>query len=345
MMYPKTQKVIHDYLEDKVMPGVSYAFIKADQIEKYTLGYAQIVPEQELLREEMLFDVASLTKVICTTTMVLKLIEEGKIGVDDSLQTHLPAFQDSQVTIRHLLTHTSAIDPFIKNRDQLDAQELRHAMLRLSSSKQRGQEVVYTDTGTVLLGFMLEEIAQTDLHTLFQKEILNPIGMTASTFKPKKELAVPTEIRGERGLIRGEVHDPKAFTLQADCGSAGLFASLDDCLIFSQMILNKGKLANGDIFLKATTIESLLMDQTPSGNLGRSLGWDLKRTEKDQRPLLFHTGYTGTFLLLDVERKHGFIFLSNRVHPIDYRKEYLQKRDYLVATYLKESAFNSGNLL
>ena len=339
-MYPKTQQVIANFLTENVMPGVSYAFIKEGQVATYTAGYAQLEPEKEVLTPAMLFDVASLTKVICTTTLVLKLVEQKYLTVEDRLQKYLPEFQDPQVTIRQLLTHTAAINADIENRDQLTAAELKSAMLKLKSTAERGQSVVYTDTGTVLLGFMLEKIYQQNLHLLFQQKILEPLGMKASTFTPTRALAVPTEVHLTRGLIRGEVHDPKAYTLQADCGSAGLFTNLADCLLFVNMLLNDGKLPTGEPFLTKATVQGLLRDQTPTNHLKRSLGWDLKRSLADQHPLLFHTGYTGTFLLIDISEGTAFIFLSNRVHPKDYRKEYLQKRDYLVATYLAESAFN-----
>lgn len=339
MIYPKTQMKIKEYMHDDIFKGAVYAFIQKEDEEIKAIGLAQVVPFSKEMDRNLLFDVASLTKVICTTTVILQLVEEGVIELDDSLIHYLPSFQDSKVTIRHLLTHTSAIDSYIPQRDCLSAKELRQAFYQLKSTEKIGQEVVYTDTGMILLGFLLEEYFQEDLQIIFKKRVLQPLEMNDSTFGPVSPTkTVPTEMHPIRGLIHGEVHDPKAYTLGRHCGSAGLFANITDLLLFVHMLLKKGHLPNNDIFLKEETVKELLKDQTPTGNLNRSLGWDLKNDLKTKQPLLFHTGYTGTFMLIDVLNQEAFIFLSSRVHPEDNRDVYLEKRDQIVSTYLKEKA-------
>lgn len=336
-MFPKTQSYIKQLVAAQSLPGVSYAFIQGDQRETQTYGYAQLIPTKEKLTDQLLFDVASLTKVICTTSLILKLVEQEKIKIDDSLVMHLPEFADDKVTLRHLLTHTSDLNPYIKNRDQLSAVELKAALLKLQSGEARGEKVTYTDTGMLLLGFLIEKFYGKPVQYVFQTEVLEPLEMEHSGFPPLAPAqCVATENQPVRGLIRGEVHDPKAHTLGAHCGSAGLFTNVADLLPFVQMYLNKGKTESGELFLQEATIQTLLQDWTPTKAHARSLGWDLKSELKDQTPLLFHTGYTGTFLLIDIANQEAFIFLSNRVHPVDHREAYLKERDQLIEIFLKE---------
>lgn len=333
-MYPETRKIIQKLIEEKIIPGTSYGFIEGDKQYRYREGYAAVYPDKEAIQENQLYDVASLTKVMMTTTVILQLIEEGKVRLDEAVQTYLPDFSSPKVTIRHLLTHTSAIKGYIPNRDALAEEELKKSILQLPVEDAIGKQVVYTDTGMILLGFLIEEVEGEMLTKVFEKRVLQPLNLMDSSFHPDHpRRCAPTELHPKRGLIRGEVHDPKAYVLGDHCGSAGLFSSLNDCLKFAQMILKKGEL-DGVRILQQQTVEKLMKDWTPTGDLKRSLGWNLKGIE--ERPVLFHTGFTGTFMLLDVYQNKAFIFLSNRVHPKSDTPVYLKKRDEVVNSYLLE---------
>ncbi|MCB5951861.1 beta-lactamase family protein [Enterococcus sp. BWT-B8] len=334
-MYERTKKLISHYLDEGVFPGASFAFIRGESIEETTIGAAQIFPVREKLTAALLFDVASLTKVICTTTVVLQLVEEKKLCIDETLKKYYPFFQDGRLTIRHLLTHTSDINTFIPNRDQLSQKELIEAYIRIQSGEKLGKESKYTDAGTILLGFMLEELLGKPVIEIFKERVLLPLQMMNSCFLPDDPFkTVPTEDHPVRGLIRGQVHDPKAFVLAEHSGNAGLFTNLEDLEKFVSMYLNRG-VYNGKRMLKEETILELLQDHSFVENHKRSLGWDLKWS-REQTPYLFHTGYTGTFILMDILKKEAFIFLSNRVHPSDRREEYIAKRDQLLQLYLEE---------
>lgn len=242
-MYKKTKQKIHEYLHLGVFPGVSFALIQQGKIETETLGLAQIFPEKEVLSSNVLFDVASLTKVICTTTVVLQLLESKQLSIDDAVSQHLTGFEDDKITIRHLLTHTADISTYIKNRDQLEKEELKAAYYKVRSGENLGKKAVYTDAGTIILGFMLEEMLQQTAVQLFQERVLIPLNMRHSVFLPDDpKIIVPTENHPQRGLIRGETHDPKAFRLAEHAGNAGLFSNLEDILSFVQMYLNKGRI-------------------------------------------------------------------------------------------------------
>lgn len=336
-MYSKTKALIKKQLNEGVFPGVAFAFIEKEKIEEIVLGKKMLVPQPEELQKNSLFDVASLTKVVCTTSVILRLVEQGRLDLDAPLKKYLSAFENQQITLRHLLTHTSDIQTWIENRNQLNKEELKKAYLKLQPGKNLGKVVQYTDAGTILLGFMLEEIYQKTAVEIFYTEVLAPLGMKNSLFLPAEKVKskiVPTEVLADGTVLQGITHDPKARILKEEAGNAGLFTNLADLEIFAQMYL-----ADGKDYLKKETIALLLTDQTPQHDGKRSLGWDLKYTQDEQkRPLLFHTGYTGTFLLLDPNENSGFIFLSNRVHPHDNRSLYLAKRDEILALYLKEKA-------
>ncbi|MFV0557601.1 MAG: serine hydrolase domain-containing protein [Enterococcus sp.] len=334
-MYEKTKALIEAKRQASVFPGVVVCFLEGTTQETCVLGQKALEPSVETMTRDDLFDVASLTKVVCTTTVVLKLWEQGELVIDAPLQRYLPAFENPQITLRHLLTHTSDIQTWIENRDQLNAAQLRAAYLTLAPGEQLGEDVKYTDAGTILLGFMLEEIYGKSAVEIFTAEVLTPLNMTASTFFPKAlPQVVPTEKQKDGSVLRGVTHDPKARVLAEHAGNAGLFTNLDDLTTFVKMYLNFGR-SGEQSFLKETTIAALFGDQTPTKTGQRSLGWDLKYS-LDHRPLLFHTGYTGTFLVIDVTKQSALIFLSNRVHPHDYRESYLRHRDEILATYLQE---------
>lgn len=334
-MYPKTQQIINEMLTENIIPGVSFSFIKGNKSQQYHEGLASLYPKNEPLKPNMQYDVASLTKVICTTTLILQLWEAGKFQLDTPINQLLTIFQDPRITIRHLLTHTSDIDGFIPNRDQLSASALKKAILNLKGGPFVGEKMKYTDTGFILLGFVIEALTGRNVWENAEERVLIPLKMEDSTFAPvDPKRCIPTENHTQRGLIRGVVHDPKGYTLKEHCGSAGLFSTLNDIETFiTQLFFN-----DHPSVLKRETIEGLIHDFTPTGTDGRSLGWIYlsATTYGTTHATLMHTGYTGTFIVLDIIKQEAFIFLSNRVHPTADNQIYLDYRSKLVQTYLTE---------
>lgn len=335
-MYPKTVQLIQEKMPT-VFPGAVLRFIAGETQETHVFGQAALLPKTEPMTKDHLFDLASLTKVVCTTSVLLKLWDQGKIEMEAPLTRWLPAFKDDQVTIKHLLTHTAAINTWIPHRDQLDAAALRKAYLQLESSDTIGQTVSYTDTGTILLGFLLEELYQKPVTEIFQEEVLTPLGMKNSGFPPfppsQLPMIVPTQQQPDGSILRGITHDPKARVLGNHAGNAGLFSTVDDLTLFVQLLLANGQ-QQGAPFFSEKVMQALAHRQTPESTKPRTYGWDLLGAPYQ----LFHTGYTGTFLAVDIPNKKAFIFLSNRVHPVDHRESYLGHRDEILQCYLKETA-------
>lgn len=340
--YPKTQAFVKELITEKTIPGGSFAFIEPEDTKIHRVGYAAVFPEKESILENELYDLASVTKVMMTATLILQLLEKDELAIDDSVAKYLPEFSQPQVTIRHLLTHTSALDGYIENRDALSREELSEALLHLSIGENFGKEVVYTDTSMILLGFIIEKVTNQTLIDVFKERISKPLQLKHTTFKPADPLmCAPTENHPVRGLIRGEVHDPKAFVLYPHCGSAGLFSSVEDVVTFSQMMLHEGSWQGAQI-LEAATVKSLMQDWTPTGELNRSLGWAFFSSADESNPkrYLLHTGFTGTVVVLDLFNKTGFVFLSNRVHVQNDTPYYLKRRNQLIRTYIAENEEN-----
>ncbi|KRM22383.1 serine hydrolase domain-containing protein [Latilactobacillus graminis] len=335
MQFEQTVQQIKTLVDEAIVPGVSYAIIENQQVFTNVIGDAELLPQKIPLEADQLYDLASLTKVIGTTTLILRLLEKGRLSLWTKVHSILPTFKDRRVTILHLLTHTSDLRGYIANRNQLSAAELKKALLtQLTVGPDLGTKIVYTDIGMLYLGWIIETIYQKPVQDLIQELVLTPLKMQASTFYPQKELAVPTELTTDRGLIKGTVHDPKTMILKNHSGAAGLFAPLKDVVRFAQFQLGQLKLEHPPV--SQASIKSLYHDWTPR-HLGRSLGWDLRFNGQNQHALIYHTGFTGTCILLDRQRQTGMVILSNRIHPTADNHIFLDRRDAIVAQFIAEN--------
>ncbi|GAB2023437.1 serine hydrolase domain-containing protein [Pseudolactococcus yaeyamensis] len=320
-------ELVKAYVASGIFPGASFAIVNGSDIQKYIIGYNRLKPEPVPLQAEMAYDLASVSKVVGTGTLMIDLILSGQLGLDELLITHYPEFKGrgrTSLTIRQLLTHTSGIDPFIENRNSLGYDELRTALNQVSVTM--AKTFHYTDVNFILLGFMLEAIYGQDLADILQEQVFKPFKMSRTGFiAPDKTVATAWD------LPRGLVHDPKAQILGRHTGSAGLFSDLDDLIAFSQA------------YFANPAYHDLLQDYAQADK-PRSLAWDLvgldllsnsKTAQTVLGQWLLHTGYTGTFILLNLKTRQAVIFLSNRVHLQDNRKQWLIDRDRLIQAFLE----------
>lgn len=269
-----------------------------------------------------LYDLASLTKVIATTTMAMILVDEGKLDLDRPVRDFLPDFHGpgkDAVTVRHLLTHSSglpAVAPLYKEIQGKKAY-LQHIQA-MDLEYPPGSRSVYSDLGIILLGEILEQTAGQSLETFVRERVLDPLGMRDTMFRPPAKLrprVAPTEFDPWRGrLIQGEVHDENTFALGGIAPHAGLFGTAPDLARFAQMLLT------GQRIVSRKTID-LFTHRAGIPNSDRALGWDTKSAEGSSAGTLFsrrsfgHTGFTGTSIWMDPERNLFVILLTNRVHP------------------------------
>ncbi len=276
---------------------------------------------------DTLYDLASLTKVVATTTMAMILVDEGRLDLDRPVQELLPGFQGpgkEAVTMRHLLSHSSGLDAVAPLYKQLRGQQaFVERIEKMDLVYPTGSRSTYSDLGVILLGEILERTAGQPLEAFVRERILAPLGMRETLFKPPAELwprIAPTERDPWRGrLVHGEVHDENAFAMGGVAPHAGLFGTAGDLARFAQMMLNGGVL-DGRRIVSRETVE-LFTRKAGIPSSDRALGWDTKSAEGSSAGTLFsprsfgHTGFTGTSMWIDPERQLYVILLTNRVHP------------------------------
>jgi CubicO group peptidase (beta-lactamase class C family) len=271
---------------------------------------------------ETIYDLASLTKVVATTTAAMILWEEGRLRLDAPVAAYIPEFtggEKNRVTVRQLLTHQSGL-PAGRNlwRIARTPAEARKAVIETSLARKPGTRVVYSDLGMDMLAFVVETAAGEKLDTFLEKRVYGPLGMTNTFFRPARTLVTriaPTEVSPPRGYrIRGEVHDENAFALGGVAGHAGLFSTAADLSVFAQMMLNGGEY-NGVRIVADSTVK-LFTRRTAET---RALGWDTADGQGGSGQFLSsrafgHTGFTGTSIWIDPEREMFVVLLTNRVH-------------------------------
>ena len=327
-------KKIEDFMKDGVFPGFSLAFIEKGEVTKCFGGTLTNNEHSKLVKDGFFYDLASVTKAFVTSTLLVQMVEKREMNLDESIIKWFPK-ADERVTLRHLITHTSGLWGYIENRNELAPDELIEALSTLPVTETFYHTVKYTDTGFVLAGIILEKEFGKPIADLFDERIARPLKLTASYGPLPSEYCVPTGFEERRGrLLQGEVHDPKASILQRRCGSAGLFATLDDCITLVQLYLNDGKLGDFE-YCSTEMMQSLLKDWTPTRQAGRSLGWDMDRV--GEQIWLRHTGFTGTTVLMNLGTKQGMILLTNRIYQYEDTPSYNRLREELIQIYEHEA--------
>jgi CubicO group peptidase (beta-lactamase class C family) len=273
--------------------------------------------------EHTLWDLASLTKVVGLTSVMMQLVEQGTVSLDAPLQQYLPEWtgrNKERVTVRHLLTHTSGL-PAFKAYDQQthDPDSLAKLMFGTALDTVPSARMVYSDIGAYMLGRLVERMCGKTLDECVRLRLTAPLGMTETMFRPSPSLLAriaPTEFDSLRGgLVRGKVHDERAYYLGGVSAHAGLFSSAHDLARFARMYLNGGSLDNVRIFTP-TTIRLFTTRQVEN----RALGWQKPDGSNSAGHLMSadafgHTGFTGTSIWIDPQRDIFIILLSNRVNP------------------------------
>ena len=281
-----------------------------------------------VVAERTIYDLASLTKVIGTTTAVMILFDEGKIHLDDQVSKYIPEFTGGgkeNVTLRMLLEHRSGL-PAGRDlwRIAHTPEEARASVVSTPLFAAPGQYYEYSDLGADMLGFTVEAITGEKLDAFLDRRVFAPLGMTDTHFRPDASLRgriAPTELTPPRGYpLRGEVHDENAYALGGVAGHAGLFSTVSDLSIFAQMMLNGGSY-NGTRIVADSTVQ--LFTRRAAGT--RALGWDTCAGSFGCGKYMGaeaygHTGYTGTSLWIDPDRSMFVILLTNRVHAARARR-------------------------
>ena len=329
----ETKQMLLEAVADSAFPGgVILAAKNGDIFLHKAFGYHTYSKKKPVMRGNI-YDLASITKVVATTSALMKLVDEKKLSLDDKVITYLPEFigkqkmffdQKSKVTIRHLITHTSGLPPF-KKYFLMDGniQTKIDSIMNTEPEIPLNQKMIYSDIGLIVLGKIIESVSQSSLDEYVDSVVFKPLGMKTTFYNPpieKIKRIIPTEYSSLYGeTIIGYVHDENAKSIGGIAGHAGLFSTASDLSIFSQMMLNGGIYGWKRIFKSQSVTNFTKRANTIEGS-SRALGWDTPSGQSSGGVYLSgssfgHTGFTGTSLWIDPENQIFVILLTNAVHP------------------------------
>jgi uncharacterized protein YbbC (DUF1343 family)/CubicO group peptidase (beta-lactamase class C family) len=318
-------KAVADAISAKKLPGGVLWLERAGQVHRKVYGHHTVTPALIATAEDTIYDLASLTKVIATTTALMQLAERGQLDLDAPVARYLPAFAQQgkeRVRVRQLMTHTSGLRAGIPATPAWTGYDRAIALACAEKLVNPGAIFIYSDINYILLGEIVRLVSGRPLEVYCQQEIFGPLRLRDTGFLPapdKLPRIAPTELV-EGKMIHGVVHDPTARRMGGVAGHAGLFGTAADVARFARMLLNGGEL-DGVRILKPETIAEMTRVQVES-NDRRGLGWDIDSRYSGPRGRWFpaglsygHTGWTGTSLWIDPAVRSFVLFLSNRVHP------------------------------
>jgi uncharacterized protein YbbC (DUF1343 family)/CubicO group peptidase (beta-lactamase class C family) len=337
--------VVDDAIAAHRLPGAVVLVGRGDVVVfRRAYGSRALDPVREPMTVDTIFDVASLTKVVATTTAVMMLMEEGRVRLTDPVATFIPEFGrygKGRITIRDVLTHMSGLRPDL---DLADAWTGHDEAIRRASEETPtgppGRRFTYSDIDFMLLGEVVARVSKMPFERFVSTRLFKPLGMSDTMFRPPASLLprlAPTEWctssaaetcgaatgadASSRTMLRGVVHDPTARRMGGVAGHAGLFSTASDLAVFCRMLL-AGGIYDGARVLSPLAVARMTSPATPAGEANvRGLGWDLDSSYSANRGELLplgsfgHTGFTGTSIWIDPETRVFVVFLSNRVHP------------------------------
>jgi uncharacterized protein YbbC (DUF1343 family)/CubicO group peptidase (beta-lactamase class C family) len=341
----RIDEVVTEAIAAKQLPGAVVLVGRGDTILfRKAYGQRALEPVREPMTLDTMFDLASLTKVVATTTAVMMLVEEGRIRLNDTVASFIPGFaryNKGRITVRDLLTHMSGLRPDVDLGDPWVGYDeaIRLAVEEVPTALP-GRRFVYSDINFFLLADIVARVSKQPFDLFVRERIFAPLGMRETMFNPPAALRTriaPTQTCTPNGwpctgpgaepsgsgqvMLRGVVHDPTARRMGGVAGHAGLFSTASDLAVFSRMLLGGGAIGKARV-LSPLTVSRITSPATPAGEANvRGFGWDLDSTFSANRGELMplgsfgHTGFTGTSIWVDPVTRLFVVFLSNRVHP------------------------------
>jgi uncharacterized protein YbbC (DUF1343 family)/CubicO group peptidase (beta-lactamase class C family) len=331
-------ELVQDAIRAHQLPGAVVVVGRHDRIYyRKAFGHRALAPAVEPMTLDTIFDLASLTKVVATTTSIMQLVDEGRIGLKNSVADYIPDFArngKSQITIFHLLTHTSGLKSGLDPAQPWQGYDgaVAAAMDQVPVAP-AGERFIYSDINFIVLGEIVRRVGGLRLDQFAARHIFESLGMQDTGFNPPPDLRAriaPTQRCSlkagpcggpDRTMLRGIVHDPTARRMGGIAGHAGLFSTADDLATFCRMLLAGGGIGSLQI-LSPRSVAAMIAPSTAADELSlRGLGWALDFCPGADREGMLpiypfsHTGFTGTLLWLDPMTGIYVVFLSNRVHP------------------------------
>jgi CubicO group peptidase (beta-lactamase class C family) len=324
------KKAMDEAIQEKKTPGGVLIVLRNGYIVyRSAFGLKATEPKPEAISIDTIYDMASLTKVVATNSMIMLLMQDGTLRLDDPVSRFIPEYtggDKDETTLRHLLTHSSGLPPYKRYFEQFPERNARQKIVadicETSLSAKPGEKFIYSDLGFILLGEIVERVTGIGLGEVAVQRLFQPLGMKDTMFTPPEELrprCAPTEKRNGK-FLRGEVHDGNAWVQDGVSGHAGLFSTADDLAVFCQMLLDNGRHERRVIF-SPLTVKAMTTPQIDINGVTRGFGWDINTLYSYVRGDLFskesfgHTGWTGPSLWLSPREKCAIILLTNRNHP------------------------------
>lgn len=351
-VFAGADSLIEKGIRDSIAPGMTALVLKdGDIIYKKTAGRFTYDPASSPVTDSSIYDLASVSKVIGTTTAVMICVDRKLFSIDDKVVKYLPQFGANgkkNITIRNLLVHTSGLPAFKKYYEFLKTgNELLKDIYNSELIYEPGTKTVYSDLGMITMQKIIEKVTGKRLDKFLHAEVFSKLGMKSTMYAPPvslKHRMVPTEVDNywRKRLLIGEVHDEAASMLGGIAGHAGLFSTAGDLAIFLQMLLQGGEY-NGVRYIKKETVAKFIKRQSEKST--RALGWDTRDEEYPSAGKLFsmssygHTGYTGTSVWTDPERNVIVILLTNRVYPTRENGKLLKFRPKFHTEIMKALGF------
>jgi len=326
--------IVQEAIRDGQIPGAVVLIGHDGQvIYRKAFGERALEPRHEAMTLDTIFDLASLTKVVATTTAVMQLVEKGQVRVNEPVAKYVPEFAENgkeETTVRELLTHHSGLP---KDIDLSPPWEGRETALRMAYAEKPiyapGSQFLYSDVNYIVLGALVERVSGLPLNEYCQQNIFAPLKMTQTRFLPPAAWLpkiAPTQYDEHDKMLRGVVHDPTARRMGGVAGHAGVFSTADDLAKFAEALLNGGAGLSSSIsspsILSPLTVEKMTTpQQPPTATVLRGFGWDIDSPWSSNRGDLLpvgsfgHTGFTGTSLWIDRTTRTFIIVLTNAVHP------------------------------
>jgi serine-type D-Ala-D-Ala carboxypeptidase len=352
--YPFVTRKLQQAIENGSTPGVAM-LVEQDGavVFRHAEGYAQRYPVVKPLYEDTLFDLASLTKVIATTTAVMLLLRDQTITLDDPVQRYVPEFPHDQITLRHLLTHSAGFPAWAPLYEEIQREADRQSRPDFIGSPEAkafmltqicqtplasapGEQCVYDDLGFILLGHAIEQITGVDLDQFCEEHIFAPLGMINTFFHKQGEAQRPGEYAAtercewRRRIVCGEVHDENAYAMGGIAGHAGLFSTLDDVQRFMHTLHQCYQGAS--TFIPRPIVQQFFTRQHLPPDSTFALGWDTPSPQGSTGGTLLspesvgHAGFTGTSVWLDLSRSLLLLLFSNRIHPSRVNEKFKKMR-------------------
>ena len=316
--------IINDAIAQQQIPG-ALVIVGHDGQVVYRKAYGNraIVPRREAMTVDTVFDCASLTKVVATTTAIMQLWEQGKFRMSDPVAKYLPEFAQNgkqDITIRQLLVHYSGLPEDLDLTKKWEGKETAYRMaFEVAPERPPGSGFLYSDVNFIVLGALVEWLSGESLDAYTAKHVFAPLGMTETRFLPPAswmQRIAPTEEDQNHHLLRGVVHDPTVRRMGGVAGQAGMFSTADDLARFAQALLDGGR----GVLTPATVAKMTSPQQPATGTAVRGFGWDIDSPFSTNRGELLpvggygHTGFTGTSLWIDPATKTYIVLLTNAVH-------------------------------